>query len=107
MSDWFGAVSAFAREITIFQRGRAGKSRAFIQPLSAVSPERAGTATPAGVCDGRRYLIIAAADAFEGGAGAVVECAGRKYELLRWEKMGGGSHCEGIMRLMAGDCDDA
>ena len=108
MTDWFGAVSAFAREVSVRQGGQTRRGRAFIQPLSVTSPERAHTPTPAGVRDGRRYLIIAWPGAFaDGGPRAAVECGGRKYEVLRCEKMGGGTHWEGLMRLMEGDCDDA
>lgn len=105
MTDWFGAVSAYAREITVFQRGGEKKSRAFIQPLSLTGPERERVPTPAGAVDERRYLIIAAPNAFDGDAGGEVRCGGRIYELLRCEMMGGGSHWEGLLRLKAGECD--
>lgn len=107
MTDWFGAVSAYASEITVSQRGEERRSRAFIQPVSVTDPERERVPTPAGSVDGRRYLIIAAPDAFvrDGGAGGEVRCAGRTYELLRCEEMGGGSHWEGLLRMKAGECD--
>lgn len=105
MRDWFGAVSAFGQEIRVYQRGGVKVCRAFIQPLSLTEPERDLSPTPAGGRDGRRYLIITEADAFDGGAVALVECGGRRFELLRWEAVGGGSHCEGIMRPRAGECD--
>ncbi len=105
MTDWFGAVSAYAREIAVFQRGEVRNSRAFIQPLSVTSPEHARTPAPAGAVDERRYLIIAAPDAFDGEDGGEVVCAERRYELLRCEMMGGGSHWEGLLRIKAGDCD--
>lgn len=108
MSGWFGAVSAFAQEISVRQNGEVRRGRAFIQPLSATYPERAASPTPAGVRDDRRYLLIAWPGAFErGGKGAVVECGGVKYEVRRCEKMGGGTHWEGLLRRRAGDCDDA
>lgn len=104
MRDWFGAVSAFGQEICVCQGGEARKCRAFIQPLSLTEPERDAYPTPAGMRDGRKYLIITAPDAFDGGGRAVIRCGERSFELLRWEKMGGGSHCEGIMRAKAGGC---
>lgn len=105
MTDWFGAVSAYAREIAVSQRGVLRKSRAFIQPLSVTDPERERLPSPAGTVDDRRYLIIAAPDAFDGKAGGEVRCLGRTYELLRCEMMGGSSHWEGVMRIKAGECD--
>ncbi|MCM1150235.1 MAG: hypothetical protein NC319_09175 [Butyricicoccus sp.] len=105
MTDWFGAVSAYAREITVFQRGEVRKCRAFIQPLSVTVPERERVPTPAGAVDERRYLIIASPDSFDGGVGGEVRCGGRAYELLRCEMMGGGSHWEGVMRIKAGERD--
>ena len=105
MTDWFGAVSAYAREIAVFQRGISRKSRAFIQPLSVTAPERERVPTPAGSVDDRRYLIIAAPDAFDGGVGGEVLCDGRTYELLRCEMMGGGSHWEGVLKIKAGERD--
>lgn len=105
MTDWFGAVSAFAQEITVFQRGKVRKCRAFIQPVSVTGPERERLPTPAGALDERRYLIIASPDAFDGGAGGAVECGERRFELLRCEMMGGGSHWEGLLRIKAGGCD--
>lgn len=105
MTDWFGAVSAYAREITVLQRGTERRSRAFIQPVSVTDPERERAPTPAGAVDERRYLIIAAPEAFDGGVGGEVRCGGRTYELLRCEEMGGGSHWEGVMRIKAGECD--
>ncbi len=105
MTDWFGAVSSYARDVTVSQRGEVRKSRAFIQPLSVTEPERERTAAPAGCVDERRYLIIAAPDAFDGEVGGEVRCGGRTYELLRCEMMGGGSHWEGVMRIKAGECD--
>ncbi len=105
MTDWFGAVSAYARGITVFQRGEEKLSRAFIQPLSVTGPERERLPAPAGSVDERRYLIIAAPDAFDGEAEGEVQCGGRTYELLRCEMMGGGSHWEGVLRIKAGECD--
>lgn len=105
MTDWFGAVSAYAREISVSQRGVLRKSRAFIQPLSVSDPERERIPTPAGSVDERRYLIIAAPEAFDGDVGGEVRCGARTYELLRCEMMGGGSHWEGVMRIKAGECD--
>lgn len=105
MTDWFGAVSAYAREISVLQRGESRTSRAFIQPLSVTGPERERTTTPVGAVDERRYLIIAAPGAFDGGVGGEVRCGERTFELLRCELLGGGSHWEGVMRIKAGECD--
>lgn len=108
MTDWFGAVSAFAQEVCVRQHGEVRRGRAFIQPLSATAPEREKSPTPAGIREDRRYLLIAWPGAFErGGTGAAVECGGVKYEVLRCEKMGGGTHWEGLLRRMGCDCDDA
>ena len=108
MTDWFGAVSAFAQIISVRQDGELRYGSAFIQPLSVTNPERELSPAPAGILDGRRYLLIAWPGAFKhGGRGAVIECGERKYEVMRCEKMGGGSHWEGLMRLLAGDCNDA
>lgn len=104
MRNWFAAVSPFAQEICIHKNGEVRRCRAFIQPLSLTSPELALSPTPAGLYDGRSYLIIAPPDAFDGGGAELIECGERRFELLRWEKMGGGSHCEGIMRPKAGGC---
>ncbi len=105
MTDAFAAVSGYASEITVSQRGTSRLSRAFIQPLSVTGPERERAPTPAGAVDKRRYLIIAAPDAFDGEAGGEVRCLGRVYELLRCEMMGGGSHWEGLLRLKADERD--
>lgn len=105
MRDWFGAVSAFAQEITVFRRDGVRHSRAFIQPLSLTEPQGEKTPTPVGTVDERRYLIIAAPGAFDGSAGVSIECAGRRYALLRCEKMGGGSHWEGLLAPEGGACD--
>lgn len=108
MTDWFGAVSAFAQDISVRQDGELRQGRAFIQPLSVTVPERELSPTPAGIRDGRRYLLIAWPGAFKrGGRGAVIECGDRKFEVQRCEIMGGGSHWEGLMKLLTGDCDDA
>lgn len=108
MTGWFGAVSAFAQDISVRQGGETRRGRAFIQPLSVTAPEREPVPTPAGILDGRRYLLIAWPGAFErGGRGAAVECGGVRYEVLRCEKMGGGTHWEGLLRRICCDCDDA
>lgn len=108
MTDVFGAVSPFARPAVIRRDGGEKPARVFIQPVSVTAPEREGLPTPAGLADERRYLIIAGPGAFElEGAGPVtVECAGRLFRLLRFEEMGGGSHCEGVLKeCMAGGRD--
>ncbi len=109
MRDIFGAVSPFARQVSVRRGEDTRRGRAFIQPLSAVSPEREKSLTPAGRREVRRYLIIAEPELLDGGsfgAGAVVECLGRRFELLRCEKMGSGSHWEGLLRPLGG-CGDA
>lgn len=104
MTDWFGAVSAFAQTVSVTQDGEVRQGRAFVQPVSPISPDVPVTPTPAGVRDDRRYLIIAWPGAFvPGGRRALVGCGDKKFEVLRCELMGGGSHWEGIMRLISGD----
>jgi len=109
LRDIFGAVSAFARDVSVRRGEEVRRGRAFIQPVSAVSPEREKSLTPAGRREVRRYLIIAEPGLLDGssfGAGAVVEYPGRRFELLRCEQMGSGSHWEGLLRPLGG-CGDA
>lgn len=108
MNGWFGTVSQFAQEVSVLQNGEVRSAKAFIQPVSSTSPEHPFSPTPAGVRDDRRFLIIASPDAFSGcGHGVTVLCGDRKFQLLRCELMGGGSHWEGLLRLLPGDRHDA
>ena len=106
MKDWFGTVSAYGQEVRISRGGTSRAARAFIQAVSVTDPERAA-ATPAGLRDERRYLIIAGPGAFkiEGEGPVTIQCGSRSYEVLRFEELGGGSHCEAIMRIKAGERD--
>lgn len=98
-------VFAEAPVVTITEGGNERQARAYIQPLSVTSPEKGYRATPMGIEDDRRYLLIAEIGALESGDDTSVSCGGRVYELLRCERLGNGSHWEGILRLKAGGED--
>ena len=104
MSNWFSAVSPWARNVTVRQGGVEKSARAFIQPLSVINPREKAAATPAGVSDERLYLLIIGPDAVSGQGGEIVS-GGKVYQLLRCEEMGGGSHWEGLLRLKGGAGD--
>ena len=102
MRKHFAAVAAFASEVTVREGETERRARAFIQPLSITSPDYESRATAMGLVDDRRYLLIAEPDALSGDGEAEISCGGKKYELLRCEMMGGGSHWEGLLRLKGG-----
>ncbi|MBQ8263454.1 MAG: hypothetical protein IJV74_03405 [Clostridia bacterium] len=102
MRDYFKMTQRYAQDVVIEEGGEKKAAKAFIQPLSISSPENEGRATPMGMADDRRYLLITAADAINTGENALISCGDRVYSLLRCELMGGGSHWEGIMKLKAG-----
>ena len=96
-----GAIFGFAEKVSAALGNEVWSFRAFIEPESAHSPEE-GEITPAGICDGRRYLIVAHPEAFSGTeAGAQISAKSGVFELIRLEKMPSG-HWEGVMRRKAG-----
>ena len=103
MRGGFAAVRAWAETVTVKTPEGERSVRAFIQPLSAVSPPEQGAATPAGVRDKRLYRLIAEQAAFCG-PGAEIVSGSVRYELLRCEKIGG-SHVEGLLARKAGGED--
>lgn len=86
--------SRFARSVLVTDGGGERGVRAFIQPVSVISPE-APLPTAAGVADQRRWLLIM--EPAELGGPAEIRDGGRVYSLLRWEEVGG--HIEGLLCL--------
>ena len=93
--------SAFVKRVRVTDSSGTRMLRAFIQPLSVTEPETP-SATPAGVVDRRRWLLIMEAAALTGPAeiGDGADC----YILPRWENISG--HIEGVLRRKE-DAEDA
>jgi len=102
MRELFNSAAKYAQTVTVRSAGGEKTAKAFIQPESTVSPEYEAKPTPLGLADDRRYIIIAEPGAFGNDGGAEICWNGQVFELLRREKLGGGSHWEGIMRLKGG-----
>lgn len=106
MKGLFAFAAPYAQSVVVTEGKVSREARAFIQPLSVTDPEERGSALPCGTADDRRYLLIAAPGAILSEDEPVeIQCGGRNYCLLRREKMGGGTHWEGLLRLKAGGGD--
>lgn len=106
MRGIFAYAAPFAQSVVVTEGGASREARAFIQPVSVTDPEEPASALPCGVADDRRYLLIAAPEAIVSENEPVeIACGGRRYVLLRRERIGGGTHWEGVMRLKAGGGD--
>lgn len=103
MKELFSKLYGWTEAVTVTEQGQVRTARAFIQPVSVTQPEYTGKPTVAGVADDRRYLLIAEPGAItQGGRGIEVQMGDRRFEVLRCEMLGGGSHWEGIMKLKGG-----
>lgn len=103
MKELFTRLYGWTEAVTVTEQGQVRTARAFIQPVSVTSPEYMGKPTVMGTADDRRYLLIAEPAAIaQGGRGIEVKLGDKTFVVLRCEKLGGGSHWEGIMKLKGG-----
>ena len=82
--------------MTVTDESGSHVTRAFLEPLSADTPE-VPSVTAAGIADGRRWRVILPPLELSGSA-TLTDADGTVYVLLRRESIGNGHHIEAVAR---------
>jgi hypothetical protein len=99
-------IEKYGSGITVRCAAGVRTARGFISPLDFAEYENLSHRTRPGAVGRAKYLLIAESCALTGEEeSADVECGGRLYELVRFERVGTGAdmaHWEGVLRLKGG-----